>query len=164
MAEKRSISVIQEHTDSAAAREIAVKVTGDAFAVIERRLYYPYYRIDAKCRLPTLFGRRDWKVSCLIDGINKTCATTDPFAVRSIAVSVASILPYAVPADSARSVARRYLVHHLSRRLKVISAFDIELQNSWPVFRGFWIAGSRRDTIMIDTVTGLTYPIGKRAA
>lgn len=164
MAENQTVAVIQEQIDAAAALDIAGRLNGDESTMLEHKLYYPYFRFDAACSVPILFGRKDTTVTCLVDGINNICATADPFTIHSSAVPVASVLQIAVTVDEATRAARRYLLHHLSRRLRVISAFDLEPKLSGSVYKAFWIAASRRDRIIIDTITGLTHPIRKNAA
>jgi hypothetical protein len=164
MAERHSISVMQEQIDEAAALDVVRTGIGDDAAYIERKLYYPYYRFDARCSVPTFFGRRESAITCLVDAVTGASATSDRFAVRPATVNARSILQADLPADAAKPAAHRYLAHHIGRALRVISDFEIRLDSPERVYKAFWIAGVRNITFMIDSMTGLAHPVGRNAA
>lgn len=164
MSEKKSIAVIGEQLDAAAAVDIARAELGEHSILLERKFYYPYYRFEAICRAPLPFGRRILNISCLVDGINNVGATADPFEARCTVVPTESVLAFGVSMDEAAHTARRYLMHHLARRLRVISNFGIEVGNPHAVYKAFRLARSRSSLIVIDSTTGLTHAIRKDAA
>jgi hypothetical protein len=157
--ENRSISVIRERIDADTALDIVRGVSGDDAAGLERWLCYPYHRFAATCQVPMLFGRKESALTCLVDGVNGAAATADPFAVRLTRVPADDVLRVEVSDEEAEKAARRYLLHHLGRRLRAISGFDIRLGSPERVYKTFWIGGSRNSRYMIDSVTGLTHPV-----
>jgi hypothetical protein len=164
MIEQRDVAVICEQLDAVAALQSARNVIGDLSLSVERKMYYPYYRFEANCTVPTLFGRKPLSLVCLVDGLTGFGATVDPFSVEQITVSHDSLLRVDIDVDAATRGATRFLSHHLGRRLRMISRFDIQLDTVDRVYKSFWIVRLRDMAVMIDSMTGSIHPLRTRAA
>ncbi|MFQ5983377.1 MAG: hypothetical protein ACE5KS_08385 [Woeseiaceae bacterium] len=151
MPEKQIVSVFRQQLDDAAAK-------------IDRKLYYPYYSFKADCTVSTLLGKKSVSVTCLVDALNGVGATAERLSADRLKVGADSILQVDVAPDEAVRTARRMLMHQLSRRLRMISDFGIELESLGLAYKCFWVARSSDMTLMIDSVTGCTHPLRTRAA
>jgi hypothetical protein len=164
MADMEFLSVIRARVDEAAAREKFDEISGGPPASIERKLYYPYYRYRAECRIPTLFGKKVMAATCLVDALNGIAATADPISVDHFGVAADARLQVTVAINDADRAARRVLVHQLGRRSMMIAPFEVDLEPLGVVHKGFWIARSNNIRFMIDSMTGLIHPLRTRAA
>jgi hypothetical protein len=164
MVKQKTLTVIREQFDSAAALRRIEDLTQDVSASIEQKLYYPYYGFSANCTVRTMIGRKSLSIDCLVDGINGLGATADPFVTEEIAVADEMRLLSRISHDEAVRTAQRNLTHQLSKKLKMIAPFDVTLESNGTVYRGFWIVALSNGRIMIDSVTGGIHPLSASAA
>jgi len=154
MSDMQRIDVLTERLAENAALSVVRELTLDDDAAVERKIYFPYFRFDAKCKVPALFGRKETVIPCLVDAINNVAATADPVAIDSTSVPAGSALPSDHSVDQAEREARRYLQHHLGRRLRTIADFGVELEALGIVHKAFWIVRSGSARVIVDSVTG----------
>jgi hypothetical protein len=164
MADRKFLPVMRAQVDEAAARYKFDEVSGGSATRIECKLYYPYYRFNANCQIPTLFGKKAMAVTCLVDGLNGIAATADPISVDHFELPPDAPLQVTVAIKGAERAARRILVHQLGRRLRMIAPFEVDLEPLGIVYKVFWIAHSNNFKFMIDSMTGLVHPLKARAA
>ena len=126
-------------------------------------MVYPYYRFKAGCKIPTIIGKQDVTVDCLVDGINGLGATADPFATDQLNVTDENQLKPELSNCEAVKIAHRTVTHQLGKKLKVIAPFDVTLEATGLVYRSFWIVRIGDSRIMIDSVTGGTHPLSASA-
>ncbi len=164
MADKKLLAVIHEEVDASAALQSIHAVRGDVAGVVEQKLVYPYYLFRAGCKIPTIVGKQDVSVDCLVDGINGLGATADPFITEQLNVTDENHLKPELSAGEAVKVAHRTVTHQLGKKLKMIAPFDVTLEARGMIYRSFWIVriGDRR--IMVDSVTGGTHALSASAA
>jgi len=164
MAKQERIRVINQELDAQMAARCLRTMTGDDAAIFERRVFYPYHRFVADCRVPTLYGRKSLSVTCLVDGINALGATSDPFEVEELLIDAQEVMTMTVVNDEAHRAAYSLLMHQMSRKLKTIASFDICLAKRGIVYKAFWILRSRNVRFMVDSVTGGMHPLRAIAA
>lgn len=164
MSEQQSLSVIQQQVDAATALSSIDALAGAATASIERIMYYPYYRFTANCAVPTLFGRKAMTVNCLVDGVSGLGATASDFSTEPTTVQAEMLLQLAVSAQEAERAAHRTISHQLSRKLRMIATFQVEIEPQSIVYKGFWIVRSKDTLIMVDSSSGCIHPLSSRAA
>jgi hypothetical protein len=162
--DEKMLTVIREQVDASAALQCIHTARGDIAGVIEQKLFYPYYRFQAGCKVPTMIGRQDVAVDCLVDGINGLGATTDPFATEQLRVTDENQLRPEISNREAAKVAHRTVTHQLGKKLKVIAPFDVTLEAKGMIYRSFWIIRIGDSRIMVDSVTGGTHPVRASAA
>lgn len=156
--------VIQESFDASKACKLISAMTHGEPAVIERKMYYPYFRFDGKCSVPGLFGRRATQLNCLVDAVNGLGATTDHFIVDHRQLNDGEVIATNISHENAMRVAQRTVTHRMTRRLRMIAAFGLALESQGIIYKGFWIVGSASATVMVDSVTGGLHPLNIRAA
>lgn len=159
-----SISVIRQQVDAASALRRIDALAGAGTASIERKMYYPYYRFTANCAVPTLFGRKPMTVNCLVDGMSGLGATAGDFSIEATTVSADALLQLAVSAQEANRAAHRTVSHQLSRKLRMIASFRVDIEAQNIVYKGFWIIRSQDTLIMVDSSSGCIHPLSSRAA
>jgi len=164
MREQPTIRAIEQRIDAAAALGRVAALAGGAEGAVERKLYYPYFHFRARCAVPTLAGRQALALDCLVDGINGTGATADPFGCDALPVAGAHLLAAAIGRDEAERIARRTVTHRLGRKLRMIAPFAVELEACGVVYRGFWIVGVAGGRVMVDSATGAIQSVGASAA
>ena len=164
MADEKMLTVIREQVDASAALQSIHSVRGDVAGVVEQKLYYPYYRFKAGCKVPTMIGKQDVAVDCLVDGINGLGATADPFATDQLNVSNENHLKPEITNCEAVKIAHRTVTHQLGKKLKMIAPFDVTLEATGLVYRSFWIVRIGDSQIMVDSVTGGTHALSASAA
>lgn len=160
MPETIDLNVIREQIDRDEARAALSVGAQDMSAVVERKVYYPYRHFEASCDAPVLFGFENGCIDCLVDGVNDVAATADAIALDKQTVPSNCVIATSDDVASSLRQARRYLSHHIGRRLRTIADFRIRLKAAGTVYKAFWIGhvGGRR--YMIDSVTGETSTIG----
>jgi len=156
--------VIQESFNASKACKLISAMTNGEPAVIERKMYYPYFRFDGKCSVPGLFGRRATQLNCLVDAVNGLGATTDHFTVDHRQLDDGEIIATTISNDVAMRIAQRTVTHRLTRRLRMIAPFGLALKPQGVIYKGFWIVGCASAAVMIDSVTGGLHPLSERAA
>ena len=164
MADEKMLTVIREQVDASAALQNIHAARGDVAGVIEQKLFYPYYRFKAGCKVPTMIGKQDVAVDCLVDGINGLGATADPFATDQLNVSDENQLKPEISNREAVKIAHRTVTHQLGKKLKMIAPFDVKLEATGLVYRSFWIVRIGDSRIMVDSVTGGTHALSASAA
>ena len=148
------LTVICGQFDSADALQRVESIAGDGSAEVEQQMFYPYFHLSARCSIPTIIGRKELTVDCLVDGINGSGATTDPFSTEQVAVPREIRLQPTCSHDEAVRVARRTLTHRLGKKMRMIAPFDVVLESTTLIYRGFWIVRVGTGRIMLDSVTG----------
>ena len=132
-----AIAAIRSNVDSDEALKILRGYAGCGDARIERRLFYPYYHVVANGRLRWLFGERRLKLDCLIDARTGRASSADAPVVEQLEVSESERLVARNDATTAIAAARRYASHALSRGLKVLGNFNLDLRDAELVHRPF---------------------------
>jgi hypothetical protein len=125
---------------------------------------YPYYCFDAHCSVPTLVGRKDISLICLVDAVNGLGATADNFALKTETVPAASLLSVALEPDTAIDIAQRTVTHRMGKKLRMIASFDVSIVPRGMVHKRFWIVQSSEARVMVDSTTGNLHPLKLRAA
>lgn len=164
MTDERMLTVMREQGDASSALQSIHVLRGDVVGVVEQKLLYPYFRFKVSCKIPTIIGKRDMTVDCLVDGINGLGATADPFMTDQLLVTDENHLKPELSDGEAVKVAHRTVTHRLGKKLKMIAPFDVTLEAKGIIYRSFWIVriGDRR--IMVDSVTGGMHPLSASAA
>lgn len=159
MASKERLAVIHgDISAEAAVQGIAAMTAGNA-VVLERSVLYPYLRFAASCCVPTVGGRQDVTVDCLVDGLNGHGTTTDRFSTIDSRLAGETVLSVSVDEGRARRTAQRNVTHGLGRKLRMIAGFDVRLEDRGTVYKRFWILRSGSDRIMMDSVTGAVHTL-----
>jgi len=164
MADEKMLTVIREQVDASAALQNIHAARGDVAGIVEQKLFYPYYRFQAGCKVPTMIGKQDVVVDCLVDGINGLGATADPFITDKLMVTDENLLHPDISRDEAVKIAQRTVTHQLGKKLKMIAPFDVTLDAKGMIYRSFWIVRIGDSRIMIDSVTGGMQPLRASAA
>ncbi len=164
MADEKMLKVIREQVDASAALQSIYAAREDVAGVIEQKLFYPYYRFKAGCKVPTMIGKQEVAVDCLVDAINGLGATTDPFATEQLLITDENRLKPEISNREAEKVAHRTVTHQLGKKLKVIAPFDVTLEAKGMIYRNFWIVRVGDSWIMVDSVTGSMHPVRANAA
>jgi hypothetical protein len=164
MADEKMLTVIREQFDASAALESIHAVRGDVAGVVEQKLVYPYYRFKAGCKVPTIIGRQDVVVDCLVDGINGLGATADPFSTNQLSVKTENVLQPDISNREAVKIAHRTVTHQLGKKLKMIAPFDVVLEATGLIYRSFWIVRIGDSRVMVDSVTGSMHSVCASAA
>jgi len=139
-------------------------LTGDIEAQVETDIVYPYYCFDANCSIPTMVGRKQVALICLVDAINSVGATADSFELKHEAVAATSLLAAEISSEDASDIAHRTVTHSLSKNLRTISSFDVTLTPRGLVHKRFWIVQSSEARVMVDSTTGGLHPLKLEAA
>ncbi len=164
MTDGKILTVIRERFDAPAALQSIQAASRNVAATIDRKLVYPYYRFKASCKVPTLTGKQDISIECLVDGLNGLGATADPFATDQLWVSEEAQLTLCISSEVAQREAQRTVTHQLGRKLRMIAPFDVSLEATGVIYRSFWIVRIGDVRIMLDSVTGSTHPLSASAA
>ncbi len=164
MAKAEAIAVIRGRIDAAAALEDVAATTAGAAVVCEGSVLYPYVRFEARCNVPTIGGRKQIMMNCLVDAINDHGATADDFATDAANRSRETVLGQTVAAADARRTAQRTITQWLGRKTRMIASFDVQLEQRGTVYKRFWIVRAGRDRIMLDSVTGSMHALRASAA
>ncbi len=164
MADVKLLTVIREEVDASAALQSIHAVRGDVAGVVEQKLIYPYYRFQAGCKVPTIIGRQDLFIDCLVDGINGLGATADPFSTNQLSVKTENVLKPDISTREAVKIAHRTVTHQLGKKLKMIAPFDVVLEATGLIYRSFWIVRIGDSRIMVDSVTGSMHSVSASAA
>lgn len=164
MIKKKMLTVICERFDSATALQSIEAIAGGRSGVVEQKLVYPYYHLTAQCTVPTMIGRQELTVHCLVDGINGSGATADPFSTDKLIVPDEIRLQPKITSGEAARIAHRTVTHQLSKKLRMIAPFDVSLESTGTIYRSFWIVRIGNGRIMIDSVTGSMHTLSASAA
>jgi len=164
MSKKERIVVIRGAINSTDAVCIVSSLTGDMEAKLESEVIYPYYCFDAVCSVPTLAGRKNLPLVCLVDAVNGLGATADNFALKNEAVTPEMILPIELDDDAATEIARRTVTHRVGKKLRMIASFDVAITQRGIVHKRFWIVQSSDASVLVDSSNGSLHPLKLRAA
>ena len=85
-------------------------------------------------------------------------------ALFGTTVQAEMLLQLAVSAQEAERAAHRTISHQLSRKLRMIATFQIDVEPQSIVYKGFWIVRSKDTLIMVDSSSGCIHPLSSRAA
>jgi hypothetical protein len=164
MGNKVSLKVIREQIDASAALQGINSVRGDITCVVEQKLVYPYFHFTARCKVPTVVGKKEVTIACMIDGVNGHGATADHFSTDEILVPEESRLQLGISHGEATKIAQQTVTHQLGKKLKMIAPFEVALESTGLVYRSFWIVRVGDKRVMIDSVTGAMHPLAACAA
>jgi len=164
MPDKEQAVVIRGALGATDALCVVASLTGDFEARVEKDIIYPYYCFDADCSIPTLAGRKDLTMICLVDAVNGLGATADNFELKSEAVEAKSLLATEIDAETAGDIAHRTVTHRLGRKLRTITTFDVKLRARGIVHKRFWIVRTSDARVMVDSTSGGLHPLKLRAA
>ena len=164
MADQKMLTVMREQVDASSALHSIHAFRGDVAGVVEQKLIYPYFQFTASCKIPTVIGKQDVAVDCLVDGINGLGATADPFSTDQMNVTDENQLKPEISNGEAVKIAHRTITHQLGKKLKMIAPFDVTLEAKGMVYRSFWIVRIGDSRIMVDSVTGGMQPLRASAA
>ena len=164
MTDQKMLTVMREQVDASAALQSIHELRGDVTGVVEQKLVYPYFRFKASCKIPTMIGKQDVTVDCLVDGINGLGATADPFVTDQLLVTDENHLKPELSDGEAGKIAQRTVTHQLGKKLKMIAPFDVTLDMKGMIYRSFWIVRIDDSRVMVDSVTGGMQPLRASAA
>lgn len=146
------------------ALSLVSSLTGDMHVMLEPEKIYPYYYFDAHCSVPTLAGRKDISLQCLVDAVNGLGATADSFEAKTDRVRQEDVVSTAVQTDAAAAIAQRTVTHRMGRKLRMIASFDVAIVPRGIVHKRFWIVQTSAARIMIDSTTGKLHPLTLKVA
>jgi len=164
MADEERAVVIRGALNATDALCVVASLTGDFEARVEKDVIYPYYCFDADCSIPTLVGRKNLVIICLVDAVNGIGATADNFELNSESVAAQSLLTTEIDAESASDIAQRTVTHRLGRKLRTITSFDVKLNPRGIVHKRFWIVRTSDARVMVDSTSGGLHPLKLKAA
>jgi len=164
MAREGRLTIIRERVDSTTALQNVAGMTDDVAVVVEGSVLYPYIAFTARCAVPTMIGKKEITVDCLVDGVNGHGATADSFSTEQMVACDEVRLQSKITDGEARRTAQRTVTHRLGKKLKLIAPFDVQLEAAGTVYKRFWIIRIGDGRIMADSVTGNMHPLSASAA
>ena len=164
MSHREEVVAIHGEFNATDALCVVASLTGEVDAHVESGVFYPYYCFDAGCTVPTLAGRRELSMICLVDAVNGIGATADSFELESLSVPDTDVLKPDIDDQTARKTAERTMTHRLGRNLRTIRNFDVQLAARGLVHKRFWIVQTLHARVMVDSTTGRWYPLTVKAA
>jgi hypothetical protein len=164
MSHKEQIVVVRGVINSTDALCIVSSLTGDMDARLENEVVYPYFCFDASCSVPTLAGRKEVSLVCLVDAVNGLGATADNFSLKNEVVHSDMILSIDLDSGAAEEIARRTVTHRIGKKLRMIASFDVAIAPRGIVHKRFWIVQSTEASVLVDSTNGSLHPLKLRAA
>ena len=164
MVDRSAIFVIREQLDAGSVLRNFDCIPNIGPVVVERSVLYPYIAFTARCKLSTMIGTRTLSFDCLVDAVNGHAATADAFVTREIRQAEGMQLHPQISEDAAKRAAQRTATHRLSKKLRMIAPFDVQLESGGVVYKRFWIVRVGADRVMMDSVTGNAHPLPAHAA
>ncbi len=164
MPDRQQVVVIRGAINATDALCVVASLTGDVEASVEKEMIYPYHCFDANCSVPTLVGRKEISMLCLVDAVNGLGATADSFELKKETVCGARLLDADIEAAEAAAIAQRTVTHRLGRKLRTITSFDVCVTPRGLVHKRFWIVRTREARVMVDSTNGGLHPLKLRAA
>ena len=164
VADLEQVVVIRGAINSTDALCVVASLTSDVEASVESEMIYPYYCFDADCSVPTLVGRKQLSMICLVDAVNGLGATADSFELKKESVSNEQCLAADLDSDEAETIARRTVTHRLGKKLRTISSFDVHVTPRGLIHKRFWIVKTSDARVMVDSTNGSLHPLKLRAA
>jgi hypothetical protein len=164
MSECEQVVVIRGAINATDALCIVASLTSDVEATVETGMIYPYYCFDAHCMVPTMTGRKEVSMICLVDAANGLGATADSFELTTESVPAENLVAAGIEADEAVEIAQRTVTHRLGRQLRTIASFDVDIRPRGLVHKRFWIVRTSEAHVMVDSANGGLHPLKLRAA
>jgi len=164
MTEQGQVVVVRGAINATDALCVVASLASDVDAVFESEMIYPYYCFDADCRVPTLAGRKQFSMICLVDAVNGLGATADSFELKRETVPMELLLAADIDGQAAAKTAQRTVTHRLGRKLRTISTFDVDVTPRGLIHKRFWIVKTSDARVMVDSTTGSLHPLKLRAA
>jgi hypothetical protein len=164
MSNQEDMVVVRGSITSIDALCLVSSLTGDMEVHLEPEVIYPYYCFDAECSVPTLVGRKDISLICLVDAVNGLGATADSFELKKESLSPTMRLPVELELKTAVDIAQRTVTHRMGKKLRMIASFDVSIVPRGMVHKRFWIVQARDARVMVDSTTGSLHPLKLRAA
>ncbi len=122
------------------------------------KVYAPHYWFTAFGCSPTLFGRRDFVIDCLVDACSGEAATADRFSIAE-EVPDGLVLPSTwTAADAARAAKRRTLAN-LTRQLRTLADFHVTFEARGLIYKPCWLVPDADEHLLIDALTGAWYSV-----
>jgi len=164
MGKNDQVVVVRGSITSTDALCLVSSLTGDVEVQLKPEVIYPYYCFDAKCSVPTMAGRKDVSLICLVDAVNGLGATADKFELKTETISESTLLPIELDTQTAIDIAKRTVTHRMGKKLRMIASFDVSIARRGMVHKRFWIVQSSGARVMVDSTTGNLHPLKLRAA
>jgi len=164
MTKREQVVIVRGSITSTDALCLVSSLTGDVEVQLKPDVIYPYYCFDANCSVPTLAGRKEIKLICLVDAVNGLGATADNFELKTEALPVSKLLPVELDTRAATDIAQRTVTHRMGKKLRMIASFDVSIVPRGMVHKRFWIVQSSDARVMVDSTTGNLHPLKLRAA
>ena len=164
MADTEQAVVIRGAINATDALCVVASLTSDVDATVTSEMIYPYFCFDAKCSVPTMTGRKQLSMICLVDAVNGLGATADSFELKKETVTLEQLLSPAIDDADAEKTAHRTVTHRLGRKLRTISTFDVQIAPRGLIHKRFWIVQTTAARVMVDSTTGSLHPLKLRAA
>lgn len=164
MTDRVRIDVISPSADAAAARDIVAGLAPGRDVCVLRGLWYPYARFDVECAASALFGRRDFRLSCLVDGLTGLASTAPRFEPALQTVPATDVLESSIDPGEAARAARRYLAMSLGRSFRTIADFRSRLDPRGTVYKLYWLTDLTGQRVLVDSVTGGWMTMSTRVA
>ena len=164
MTDQQQVVVVRGAINATDALCVVASLTSDVEATVESEMIYPYYCFDADCSVPTLVGRKQLSMICLVDAVNGLGATADSFELKKETVSKDILLTSDIDDAEAEKIAHRTITHRLGKKLRTISTFDVAVIPRGLIHKRFWIVKTSDARVMVDSTTGSLHPLKLRAA
>ena len=164
MTEREQVVVIRGSFNATDALCVVASLTGDVDARVASDIIYPYHCFDAECTVPTLAGRKDVSLICLVDAVNGLGATADSFELKKESVARSKLMSAEIDDETAADTAHRTVTHHMGRSLRTIAEFDVRLKPRGFVHKRFWIVQTSEARLLVDSTTAGWFPLKLEAA
>jgi hypothetical protein len=164
MSKREQVIVVRGSITSTDALCLVSSLTGDVEVQLKPDVIYPYYCFDANCSVPTMAGRKEVSLICLVDAVNGLGATADSFELKTETIPVSKLLPVELDIQAATDIAHRTVTHRMGKKLRMIASFDVSIVPRGMVHKRFWIVQSVDARVMVDSTTGSLHPLKLRAA
>jgi len=164
MSKREQVVVVRGAITSTDALCLVSSLTGDVEVTLKPEVIYPYYCFDANCTVPTLAGRKEISLICLVDAVNGLGATADNFELKTETLPATRLLPIELDTQAATDIAERTVTHRMGKKLRMIASFDVSIVPRGIVHKRFWIVQSSDARVMVDSTTGNLHPLKLRAA
>lgn len=164
MSKREQVVVVRGSITSTDALCLVSSLTGDVKVQLKPEVIYPYYCFDANCSVPTLAGRKEISLICLVDAVNGLGATADNFELKTETLAASKLLSIELDMQAASEIAQRTVTHRMGKKLRMIASFEVSLVPRGMVHKRFWIVQSSDARVMVDSTTGNMHPLKLRAA
>lgn len=157
-------AVIKGAVSDADAIHLLAALSGSSDVYVETTQYFPYFSFVGRCTVPSLFGKRQANVCCLIDAVNGHGATADRFDVDYEDRVDSNDIAIEITTSEATVAAQRVITHSLGRNLRVIARFNPDFDAATLVYKKFWIVGDGQIRALVDSTDGSMHPLRVQAA